>query len=64
MEYCALRGSILVYPDEFLPAPPHYNGAITTPLIEALTLRDWSPGRSKLVDRHLAYRDAEGVGHE
>jgi hypothetical protein len=64
MEYCALRGSILVYPDEFLPAPPHYNGPITDPLLEALTLRDWSPARSRMVDRHLAYRDAEGVGHE
>jgi hypothetical protein len=64
MEYCALRGFNFIIPSAFCASPPHYNGAITTPLIEGLTLRDWSPGRSRMVDRHLAYRDAEGVGHE
>jgi hypothetical protein len=64
MESKSLRGFNLIIPSAFCASPPHYSGAITTPLLEALTLRDWSPGRSKLVDRHLAYRDAEGLGHE
>ena len=40
--------------------PGHYTGAGTAPAIEALTRRAYSRRRSRLVDRWVAYADAEG----
>jgi len=62
-EYCALlcNGSIPSPISDSNP-PPHYAGAITDQNLEKLTDRRWSRHRSRLVDLHVVYSDAESLG--
>lgn len=42
--------------------PAHYSGSATDQNLEKLVDRTWTRHRSRLVDLHLLYSDAENLG--
>jgi len=49
-------------PDRHSNPPPHYTGSVTDQNLEKLADRTWTRHRSRLVDLHVLYSDAENLG--